>query len=366
MEYPLFTPLDAEGKAYRGFLPVHNKEYLIQVQFLNDNDVPLIYGEPEIQRLLQRCDTEQVKRRLAQCGDINPLLAELKEMLEQETMGDGDMLDISFSRRYKAIMTELMSIGFDKVQDFSNDRVAFSLTDSMQQRRHTIYASIPANYPLSTPKITAQLPITNISATTLTNTVEQCYRIIERYQPLFSCLDELDQHTRILDPENPSYGDVWRRVALINHCSLHVELHPDRPQEQPKVIRFFGNEKSTKILRDMWQQGNKWDPSATPLQNIKSIFGDKLVLKSGQGNASIDNAAADIECGICYIYKLHHETHGDQNPDVVCTNDQCNRGFHPSCLYEWLRSNPKTTRSFNVLFGNCPYCNEKITIKAIL
>lgn len=52
----------------------------------------------------------------------------------------------------------------------------------------------------------------------------------------------------------------------------------------------------------------------------------------------MDSAAADIECGICYIYKLHHETHGDQNPDVVCTNDQCNRGFHPSCLYEvrWI------------------------------
>lgn len=76
------------------------------------------------------------------------------------------------------------------------------------------------------------------------------------------------------------------------------------------------------------------DPSATPFQNIKSIFGDKLVLKSEQGSVFTDNAAADIECGICYIYKLHHETHGDQNPDVVCTNDQCNRGFHPSCLYE--------------------------------
>lgn len=62
----------------------------------------------------------------------------------------------------------------------------------------------------------------------------------------------------------------------------------------------------------------------------------------------------DIECGICYSYKLSDTS----IPDVICSNTLCSRGFHHSCLYEWLRGNPSTTQSFNVLFGKCPYCNE--------
>ena len=38
----------------------------------------------------------------------------------------------------------------------------------------------------------------------------------------------------------------------------------------------------------------------------------------------------DIECGICYSYKLN----GVETPDTICANAQCNRGFHYPCLYQ--------------------------------
>lgn len=116
----------------------------------------------------------------------------------------------------------------------------------------------------------------------------------------------------------------------------------------------------------------------TPYTNLKRLLGQELVPKAGADGKSQDTQS-DIECGICYAYKILHPKHSHQVPDAVCANYQCNRGFHPYCLYEvwitiqqklvttrthhtallqWLRSNPTTTRSFNVLFGNCPYCNE--------
>lgn len=39
---------------------------------------------------------------------------------------------------------------------------------------------------------------------------------------------------------------------------------------------------------------------------------------------------SDLECGICYSYKLDH----GELPEVICSNSSCNRGFHSLCLYE--------------------------------
>ena len=73
-------------------------------------------------------------------------------------------------------------------------------------------------------------------------------------------------------------------------------------------------------------------------------------------SAAQDHLSQDIECGICYAYVLKGEKR--QTPDAICSNERCSRGFHPLCLYEWLRSDPSTSSSFNVLFGKCPYCGE--------
>lgn len=70
-------------------------------------------------------------------------------------------------------------------------------------------------------------------------------------------MEELDNETRILDPEKPQRRDTWRRIALLNHCSLHVEIDPMHPRSNFQSLRFFGNEKRVGKLWEMWQKVNR-------------------------------------------------------------------------------------------------------------
>lgn len=70
-------------------------------------------------------------------------------------------------------------------------------------------------------------------------------------------MEELDNETRILDPEKPQRRDTWRRIALLNHCSLHVEIDPMHPRSNFQSLRFFGNEKRVGKLWEMWQKVNQ-------------------------------------------------------------------------------------------------------------
>ena len=92
------------------------------------------------------------------------------------------------------------------------------------------------------------------------------------------------------------------------------------------------------------------------------------------------------ECAICYTYRLPlaGPDTGDGGssamatepaandpsvpaagriPDEVCGGVQCGRSFHRNCLVEWLRSVPGHRQSFGTLFGTCPYCTGKISVK---
>ncbi|EPQ19159.1 E3 ubiquitin-protein ligase FANCL, partial [Myotis brandtii] len=65
-----------------------------------------------------------------------------------------------------------------------------------------------------------------------------------------------------------------------------------------------------------------------------------------------------MDCGICYAYQLDGAI-----PDQVCDYSQCGQPFHQICLYEWLRGLQTSRQSFNILFGECPYCSKPITLK---
>ncbi len=51
-----------------------------------------------------------------------------------------------------------------------------------------------------------------------------------------------------------------------------------------------------------------------------------MVPDEKQGQEDYTNTT-DIECGICYSYKLEN----GEAPETICK--LCNRGFHSTCLY---------------------------------
>ncbi|KAI9022862.1 FANCL C-terminal domain-containing protein [Phycomyces nitens] len=250
-------------------------------------------------------------------------------------------------------------ITFEYRQVFSrgilNNRYKLQWRRDQSNRTHQIRAHIPTDYPLSAPMLTTDLPCQPpaLLSTSLSDNIRHIHSIITDYKDFFECMDELDSHCRILDPDSPRAGDAWRRVALYRHCSVHIDINPDSPRNIPRA-RFFGAEKRAGELRITWKQApHVWDTSLTPFVNMKRLLKEAFVDLSKPQEERHRN---EVECGICYAYKLDQSV--QETPDVVCPNELCNKGFHPTCLYEWLRSSPESTRSFNVLFGKCPYCGE--------
>lgn len=80
-----------------------------------------------------------------------------------------------------------------------------------------------------------------------------------------------------------------------------------------------------------------------------------------------ENNYQQVECGICYAQFLPiDEELGAKSgggTDYTCDNSSCSKAFHSVCLGDWLRSITTTRQSYDVLFGNCPYCSEPVAVK---
>lgn len=91
-----------------------------------------------------------------------------------------------------------------------------------------------------------------------------------------------------------------------------------------------------------------WDPENTLLQNLKDVLEIDFPAR-----AVLEKSDFSMDCGICYAYQLDGAI-----PDQVCDYSQCGQPFHQICLYEWLRGLQTSRQSFNILFGECPYCSK--------
>ncbi|KAI3794156.1 hypothetical protein L1987_36784 [Smallanthus sonchifolius] len=88
---------------------------------------------------------------------------------------------------------------------------------------------------------------------------------------------------------------------------------------------------------------------------------------SSLGPPGIEKNDQPIECGICYSQFLPvDDEFGPKSggrTDYTCENSTCSKAFHSVCLGDWLRSITTTRQSFDVLFGNCPYCSQPVAVK---
>lgn len=253
------------------------------------------------------------------------------------------------SERYSLLVDELNTIGYDyldTMNDTMNDLV-FKCQD-LGGRWHRIKASIPAQFPLQPPTLTLDLPMGETTATIhhpsttpqpLSIMVKNAVHTLNQYQSFFDTMDRIDEQARVLDPLKPRRSDTWRRIALGNHCSLQLTL-PDsaRPTHSPPHVRFFGNEKKVAPYQQAWQrfvEHNQWRTDLPVLDNLACPLPSILRLSTSDSCAISDSKDDDMACAICYAYKLDSgDTNQQETPDTICANPQCNRGFHPSCLYE--------------------------------
>ena len=226
---------------------------------------------------------------------------------------------------------------------------------------------------------------------------------VASYQGVFEALDELDACAWVLDPPLPASRSVlWRRVAVGQHVSLQLSVSPLAPRALCEC-HFVGSEGECAGLRERFlSRQREWSPLRTLRANLEALLGSALPAppqRAGQLEP------LERECGICYSYRLPSESAAEEEeeaaeqveeayepdeaalvargkrrrvehvaaqepeapqglvPDCYCDNAKCARGFHGSCLVEWLRGLPTTRHTLDTMFGSCPYCAEPISVR---
>lgn len=242
------------------------------------------------------------------------------------------------------------------------DQVHVKIIDAAQ-REHVVQLHFRDGYMRAPPLVRAATPLTLVlppSVLSLRDAVEYCSNHIAQFQAVWRVLDEFDARCLVLEPPVPAAvrNVLARRIALGAHRTLSMLVDWQRPNAMPRECVLFGPESAVQPLRErLATAAQRWNNGASLADNFVSILG--IELPSAATHARAEFA---IECGICYAYRS--ALNNEDVPNAACNNERCGRAFHEACLFEWLRSIPSNTMTFDTIFGVCPYCSEKLSATA--
>ncbi|XP_069464150.1 E3 ubiquitin-protein ligase FANCL isoform X2 [Ambystoma mexicanum] len=259
---------------------------------------------------------------------------------------------------YSSLVNEIESLGWDKLVYVDTEFSTIKLkADDTAGRKHLITLKFKTKYPVEPPDCIVDFPVPfTISWTpqsSLATIHAQFLAALDSLKMFWDVMDELDEKTWILEPEKPTRSATLRRIAIGNNVSVSIEVDPRHPTMIPECY-FLGAEHVVNPLKMKLNNNiHMWDPENTLLQNLKDVL--EIIFPS---RSTIEKADYTMDCGICYAYRLDNAI-----PDQVCDDPRCGQPFHQACLYEWLRGLPSSRQSFNVIFGECPYCSKPIVLK---
>uniref|UniRef100_A0A9L0I8V2 E3 ubiquitin-protein ligase FANCL n=1 Tax=Equus asinus TaxID=9793 RepID=A0A9L0I8V2_EQUAS len=227
-------------------------------------------------------------------------------------------------------------------------------------REHLITLKLKAKYPAESPDCFVDLPVSfsvswtpQVNSSSLISIHSQFLAALESLKTFWDVMDEIDEKTWVLEPEKPTRSATARRIVLGNNASINIEVDPMHPTMLPECC-FLGADHVVKPLGIKLSRNiHLWDPENSLLQNLRDVLEIDFPAR-----AILEKSDFSRDCGICYAYQLDGAI-----PDQVCDNSQCGQPFHQICLYEWLRGLLTSRQSFNIIFGECPYCSKPITLK---
>ncbi|XP_016740868.1 E3 ubiquitin-protein ligase FANCL isoform X1 [Gossypium hirsutum] len=275
---------------------------------------------------------------------------------------------------YSTVYSEIEEVGWDHLVRAGGDLsfLIFRVLD-MKGRVHVMEIQLDKAYPRVPPMVSADVPyIFNLKwsmNSRLKNLVQQFEKHLEKLQGFWSTLDEIDRSLQIVDSKQASRAIPSRQIHVGltiwysgNDCFIILFIDINDPRSLPEC-RFMGLGNTVNSLRKTWKRNvDKWERDKAFLENLECLLNTQLPrLADEETNNHLD------ECGICYAQYLPiGDELGPQTgsaTDYTCENNSCSKAFHSMCLVDWLRSITTTRQSFNVLFGNCPYCSEPIAVK---
>ncbi|GMI67996.1 hypothetical protein like AT5G65740 [Hibiscus trionum] len=268
---------------------------------------------------------------------------------------------------YSTVYSEIEEVGWEHLVRVGGDLnfLIFRVLDS-KGRVHVLEIELDKAYPKVPPMVSADVPyIFNLEwsmNSRLKNLVQQFEEHLEKLQGFWSTLEEIDRSLQIVDSKQASRAIVSRQIQVGNDCFMLLSININDPRSLPEC-RFMGSGNVVNSLRKTWKRNvDRWVRDNAFLENLECLLNIQLPRPADEEkNNHLD------ECGICYAQYLPiGDEHGPKTgnaTDYTCENNSCSKAFHSMCLVDWLRSITTTRQSFNVLFGNCPYCSEPIAVK---
>ncbi|KAJ1969857.1 hypothetical protein IWQ62_000355 [Dispira parvispora] len=381
--FPMLFPTNELATEYKGFITFRGESYPVMFTLPEGNLQRITIHTTGILSQVIRQTRSAIEQRLRQCRNLSNFLCELRDILESvapvgksgESSGqDGTLsritcegkLSLPSARFLRCLVENLDQAGWDRLQEISADlrQVQLQITDA-GQRVHFIGVRLPVEFPDQPPQCLADFPepldVTLVDVESpqewFRKVIQQAQSLVQRYQRAWTVLDEIDRKLWVLEPRDKPYRTLTRRIALEKLCSVEFTLVSHDPASPP-LVRLYGSDRYTESIRERLRLGPcQWDVTDRSFcDNFQAYLGVPLP-SPVQGNTNEQT----IECGICYSFQVD-----DQVPDQMCSNDKCSQPFHGSCLVEWLRTDPSSRQSFNIIFGTCPYCSEEISINVSL
>ncbi|XP_062101357.1 uncharacterized protein LOC133807187 isoform X2 [Humulus lupulus] len=282
---------------------------------------------------------------------------------DEQTRSEG--LDTS-TRFHRLVYSEIEEIGWEHLGRLGGDLTFLSLRIlDKKDRVHFLEIQLDTTYPKCPPSISADVPyifdLEWSAHSRLKNVVQQFQEHLEKLQEFWSTLEDIDKALWV-DHKMSSLAMSSRSINIGNDCFIILSINVIDPRSLPE-IRFVGSGQLVDTMRMNWQRNRKkWKKDISFVENLTCLLETQLPSSPvAQKNDQQD------ECGICYAQCLPVDGElGDKSgsgTDYMCENTSCHKAFHSICLGDWLRSITTTRQSFNVLFGNCPYCSEPVAVK---
>uniref|UniRef100_A0A673T5G7 FA complementation group L n=1 Tax=Suricata suricatta TaxID=37032 RepID=A0A673T5G7_SURSU len=331
-QYPLLLPQNRAKTVYEGFISVQGRDFHLRIELPEDlqmKDARLLCSW-QLKTILNGYH-QIVQQRMQHSPDLMSFLMELKMVLEVALKKKQELCPPPPPPQfYSSLIEEIGALGWDKLvyMDTCLSTIKLKAEDA-SGRKHIITLKLKAKYPAESPDCLVDFPVPfSVSWTpqrSLLSIHGQFLAALESLKAFWDVMDEIDEKTWVLEPEKPTRSATARRIAL--------------------VVKPLG----IKLSRNI----HLWDPENSLLQNLKDVLEIDFPART-----NLEKSDFSMDCGICYAYQLNGAI-----PDQVCDNSQCAQSFHQICLYEWLRGLLTSRQSFNIMFGECPYCSKPITLK---
>uniref|UniRef100_A0A8D2DX39 FA complementation group L n=1 Tax=Sciurus vulgaris TaxID=55149 RepID=A0A8D2DX39_SCIVU len=331
-QFPLLLPQNRAKTVYEGFISAQGKDFHLRILLPEDLQVKnaRLLCSWQLKTILNGYH-QIIQQRMQHSADLMSFMMELKMVLEVALKNRQELYALPPPPQfYSSLIEEIGTLGWDKLVyvDTCFSTIKLKAEDA-SGREHLITVKLKAKYPTESPDCFVDFPVpfsvSWIPQGSLISIHSQFLAALESLKAFWDVMDEIDEKTWVLEPEKPTRSATARRIAL--------------------VVKPLGIKLSQNI--------HLWDPENSLLQNLKDVLEIDFPARS-----ILEKSDFTMECGICYAYQL------DGNiPDQVCGNPQCGQPFHQICLYEWLRGLLTSRQSFNIIFGECPYCSKPITLK---